>query len=77
MTATVSYAPTPENHPSAPSLRMSPAPTGDPGPELPSSRAVLDPLLMAAVSDPQRTSTASRLMEAAARRGDVRPSPPD
>ncbi|WP_330306299.1 MULTISPECIES: hypothetical protein [unclassified Streptomyces] len=47
MTATVSYAPIPENHPSAPSLRTAPAPTADLGPELPSLRAVLDPLLMA------------------------------
>ncbi|WP_315904008.1 hypothetical protein [Streptomyces fulvoviolaceus] len=70
MTATVSYAPTPEVRPSAPPLRMPSAPTVH-APALlvvpPETVPVSAAWLMAAASDPLRTSTTSRLMEEAAR----------
>jgi len=70
MTATVSYTPTLGHRPSSPSLRMSPALTG-----ATPLTAVLDPQttpvsaawLMAAASDPLRTSATGLLMAEAAR----------
>ncbi len=61
MTATVSYAPETEHRPSSPTFRM---PTAVLDPQTTRVSAVW---LMAAVSDPLRTSATGRLMEEAAR----------